>query len=111
MCFHTAILYCKAEVPHPQKAARLLKQICQKLHLSPISEPHITYYPFPRHAYLIILPIGQSHLSLETWPEINTVRILIDSCKEIDLDHLQEVVSEKLNTKDLKLEKVTTEWL
>ncbi|HDN73431.1 MAG TPA: hypothetical protein ENG16_00220 [Archaeoglobus sp.] len=111
MYFQTVILYCQAnEIPTPQEAESFLLQISEKLDLTAISPPETFIYPHPERAYLIILPIGQSHLSFETWPETNTIRILIDSCKEINTSVLKKEITKHFSIQTLKIEEMVTRW-
>ncbi|RLG42000.1 MAG: hypothetical protein DRO05_02360 [Thermoproteota archaeon] len=111
MYFQTVILYCQVnEIPTPQEAESLLLQISERLSLIAIAPPEVFIYPHPERAYLIILPIGQSHLSFETWPETRTIRILIDSCKEIDVSILKEEIVKYFSTQTLKIEEMVTRW-
>ena len=111
MHFQTVILYCQVdEIPFPQDAESLLLRISEKLGLITIAPPEVFIYPHPERAYLIILPIGQSHLSFETWPETNTIRILIDSCKEINTTILKTEITSYFPIQTLKIEEITTQW-
>ena len=85
-----------------------LTTLCKHLGLTSLS---VDSRVFPETGGISInVIISESSASLHTWPEYGYIRILIDSCKPVDIDKAFNVVSEKLQVSREEIEWKVIPW-
>jgi len=98
MIFKTFIFHIRTKVPLSRfRLLFMLHELCDRLGLTKIGEPIIRTFPDHPNAYTILQVIAQSHVSIETWPELELVRVIVDSCSEVRYDICVEVFDQFLD--------------
>ena len=87
-------------------AREFLQTLCQKIKMTPLAGPHSTSLlclDKDKTGVSAVLIIKESHIAIHTWPELQGVRILIDSCVMFSLRHVIPWLRWIFKTKEIEV--------